>query len=475
MKLEFYIELALLLIELLILIATAVFTFGGSLAAAGPIMVATRFAIQQILRRATKELVERTVKKSLQDKAKSRMAAFGQHTFREALEEGLQELGTSGGIQAYQISEGNRAGFDPKDLATAFGLGTLGGAVANVTSVGEVKATTMSGRFGEKAFRSATGEMLAETSIGIVTGQGVTWTSLGMAASSASVGSVMGDGQHVIDGRLTSDFIQWTADVGAPHIAATPARLPPALHTRPEPAPHQPRAPSRHTANRRFRRLRSGSAVGHRFLRCDHCAHVGLRPPSPPLPGDTPTGPFACFWRHRGHHDFGASGEPWLSAFPAEPTRSPEPPVNTDPSPRGFSAPPEPPPARSSWEPPRTVPGIGDDRAAPSTPSAVVAGAPLLSAATLTPTVVAPPDASPAGITPAGAVPPAGAAPPAGGPAVAAAPVAAPSVPPALAPRGSQRGRRSPLRSVPGRPPLRPGCPRAESRPTGRSCSTPGY
>ena len=36
-KLEFYIELALLLIELLTLIATAVLTFGGSLAAAGPI------------------------------------------------------------------------------------------------------------------------------------------------------------------------------------------------------------------------------------------------------------------------------------------------------------------------------------------------------------------------------------------------------------------------------------------------------
>ena len=90
------------------------------------------------------------------------MATFGLHTFREALEEGFQELGTSGGIQAYQISEGNRAGFAPSDLATAFGLGTLGGAVANVTSVGGVKATTMSGRFGEKALRGATGEMLAE-------------------------------------------------------------------------------------------------------------------------------------------------------------------------------------------------------------------------------------------------------------------------------------------------------------------------
>ncbi len=44
-KLEFYIELALLLIELLTLIATAVFTFGGSLTAAGPVMLATRYAI----------------------------------------------------------------------------------------------------------------------------------------------------------------------------------------------------------------------------------------------------------------------------------------------------------------------------------------------------------------------------------------------------------------------------------------------
>ncbi|GIH06947.1 hypothetical protein Rhe02_50140 [Rhizocola hellebori] len=225
-KLEFYIELGLLLIELLTLIATAVLTFGGSLAGAGPVMLATRFAIQQILRRATKELLTRAVKKSWRDKAKSRLLGFGLHTFREALEEGAEELGTSGGVQAYQVSQGNRAGFAPKDLATAFGLGTLGGAVANVTSVGGVKATSMSGRFGEKAIRGAFGEMLAETSIGVVTGQGVTWTSLGMAASSATFGSVMGDGQHLVDGRLTSDFIHWTAD-------STPTALPDFLQPTP--------------------------------------------------------------------------------------------------------------------------------------------------------------------------------------------------------------------------------------------------
>lgn len=210
-KIEFYVELGLLLIELVALAAAATVTFGASMAGAAPAMYATRFAIQRLLRRAAKELLERAAKTGLKDRLKDRLgdavkdrikSKALRHLGEEALEEGLQEGLTSLGVQAYQVSEGNRGGLNAGELALDTGLGALAGGVGGVTGLGRVRATTALGRFGEHALRGASGQMLGEVTVGVVTGQGVSLQSLGMAATSATFGSAVGDTRVAVDGRL---------------------------------------------------------------------------------------------------------------------------------------------------------------------------------------------------------------------------------------------------------------------------------
>ncbi len=224
-KIEFYVELGLLLIELVALAAAATVTFGASMAGAAPAMYATRFAIQRLLRRAAKELLERAAKKCLKDRLKDRLgdtvkdrikSKVVRHLGEEALEEGLQEGLTSLGVQAYQVSEGNRAGLNAGELALDTGLGALAGGVGSVTGLGRTRATTAFGRFGEHALRGASGDMLGEVTVGVVTGQGVSLQSLGMAATSATFGSALGDGRVAVDGRLHGVELGLSAAFGQP-------------------------------------------------------------------------------------------------------------------------------------------------------------------------------------------------------------------------------------------------------------------
>ncbi|BCJ74228.1 hypothetical protein CS0771_37720 [Catellatospora sp. IY07-71] len=240
-KIEFYVELGLLLIELIALAAAAAVTLGASMAGAAPAMYATRFAIQQALRRAAKELLERAAKKGLKDRIKDKINDAVKDRIKnrvvrelgeEALEEGLQEGATALGTQLYQVSEGNRGGLDGADLAKSTGLGALGGGIGGLTGLGRRFSDTTLGNFGEHALRGASGEILAELSIGLVTGQDVSPQSLGMAATSATVGSVTGDTRTVVDGRLHGAELKLTGssdvlggvspfpDAGPPSVTA---------------------------------------------------------------------------------------------------------------------------------------------------------------------------------------------------------------------------------------------------------------
>lgn len=223
-KIEFYVELGLLLIELVALAAAATVTFGASMAGAAPAMYATRFAIQRLLRRAARELLERAAKHGFRDRLKDRLGDAAKdrikskvvrHLGEEALEEGLQEGLTSLGVQAYQVSEGNRAGLNAGELALDTGLGALAGGVGGVTGLGRTHATTAFGRFGEHALRGASGDMLGEVTVGVVTGQGVSLQSLGMAATSATFGSAVGDGRVAVDGRLHAAELGLSAALNA--------------------------------------------------------------------------------------------------------------------------------------------------------------------------------------------------------------------------------------------------------------------
>ncbi|MEV4413448.1 toxin glutamine deamidase domain-containing protein [Catellatospora sp. NPDC049609] len=232
-KIEFYVELGLLLIELIALAAAAAVTLGASMAGAAPAMYATRFAIQQALRRAAKELLERAAKKGLKDKLKDRIEDAVKDKIKskvvrqlggEAIEEGLQEGATSLGTQLYQVSEGNRSGLDGADLALDTGLGALGGGISGVTSLGKTHAQGTLGRFGEHALRGASGEILAEVSVNLVTGQDISAQALGMAATSATTGSVTGDTRALVDGRLHGAELKLS---GAMEGGGDPGAFPP--------------------------------------------------------------------------------------------------------------------------------------------------------------------------------------------------------------------------------------------------------
>lgn len=223
-KIEFYVELGLLLIELIALAAAAAVTLGASMAGAAPAMYATRFAIQQALRRAAKELLERAAKKGLKDKITDRIddavkdkikSRVVRELGEEALEEGLQEGATALGTQLYQVSEGNRGGLDGADLAKSAGLGALGGGIGGLTMLGRRFSHTTLANFGEHALRGASGEVLADLSIGLVTGQDVSPQSLAMAATSATAGSVTGDTRALVDGRLHGAELKLTGPADA--------------------------------------------------------------------------------------------------------------------------------------------------------------------------------------------------------------------------------------------------------------------
>ncbi|MDI1464845.1 toxin glutamine deamidase domain-containing protein [Catellatospora sp. KI3] len=188
-KLEYYIELGLLLIELIAMAVAAFFTFGASTAAAGPMCMATRFAIKEILKRLLKSLIERGIKRAVKDKLKDLGKDFGKKlgkwaikAGKEGLDEAKEELLTQGGIQAYQNAIGRRHGVDLVDLAVSAGAGFAGGAASTL-------AGNHNGSFTSKMAHGARGEVLGELGGSAVTGQLPGLDNLGMSAVSGARGS----------------------------------------------------------------------------------------------------------------------------------------------------------------------------------------------------------------------------------------------------------------------------------------------
>src|SRR5258705_1580134 len=113
-KIEMYIELGIMAIELIATIAAAIATLGAASAAAPAITAVARWSIQQIFKRllhkllskaiksGAKEAVERVMKKA----AEKRLAHFAPKFGRHAVQEGLEEFATAFGTQSYQIQDG---------------------------------------------------------------------------------------------------------------------------------------------------------------------------------------------------------------------------------------------------------------------------------------------------------------------------------------------------------------------------------
>ncbi|WP_446218484.1 toxin glutamine deamidase domain-containing protein [Micromonospora sp. IBHARD004] len=212
-KLEVWIELGILVVELLSLAVATVLTAGAASPAAGVAITTSRMVVQQIFKRLMAQLARKALKEGLKEASeraakevvKSGVRGFARRAALGGLVEAGQEAGVSLAAQAYQNSTGRRHGLDAADVGMSAVGGFAGGAVAPLAGLGR----HANGRFaeiGEHFGREMTGETLAEGAAGLVTGQGASLEDLARAAVSGVGGATTSQAdsalQHRLDGRM---------------------------------------------------------------------------------------------------------------------------------------------------------------------------------------------------------------------------------------------------------------------------------
>ncbi|WP_228531278.1 toxin glutamine deamidase domain-containing protein [Micromonospora sp. ANENR4] len=208
-KLEAWIELGILVIELLSLAVATVLTLGAASPAAAAAITATRVVVQQIFKRLVAQLARKAVKQGLKEAgeraAKEAARSGARKLARRAAIGGVleagQEAATSLGTQAYQNSTGRRDGLDLTDVSTSALGGFAGGAVAPLAGLGR-HATGPFAEIAERFGREMGGETLAETAAGLATGQGPSLEDLARAAASGASGSATNQADSALQRRL---------------------------------------------------------------------------------------------------------------------------------------------------------------------------------------------------------------------------------------------------------------------------------
>ncbi|MEV0877504.1 toxin glutamine deamidase domain-containing protein [Micromonospora echinofusca] len=234
-KLEVWIELGILVVELLALAVAAVLTAGAASPAAGAAIAATRLIVQQIFKRLMAQLARKSIKQGLKEageRAAKEVTKGGVRGFsRRAALSGVSEAAEEGGInlatQAYQNSTGRRHGLDVTELGTTALGGMAGGAVAPLAGLGR-HATGRGARVGEHFGREMAGEVMADQAASLATGQGLTsMEDAARAAASGVRGSATAQADAALQARLNG---QLSALAGMP-LTSTQAG---ALSTPPE-------------------------------------------------------------------------------------------------------------------------------------------------------------------------------------------------------------------------------------------------
>lgn len=228
-KLEVWIELGILVIELLSLAVATVLTLGAASPAAGAAVTASRMVVQQIFKRLVAQLARKAMKDGLKEAgeraakeaARSGVRRFARRAAISGLVEAGQEAGTSLATQAYQNSTGRRDGLDLTDVGTSALGGFAGGGVAPLAGLGRHAHGGFAG-IGERFGREMAGETLAEGAAGLATGQNASLEDLARAAVSGASGSATSQADtalhHRLDGKL--------ADLAAPTSPALPGDAP---------------------------------------------------------------------------------------------------------------------------------------------------------------------------------------------------------------------------------------------------------
>ncbi|MGK5676350.1 toxin glutamine deamidase domain-containing protein [Micromonospora sp. URMC 106] len=209
-KLEVWIELGILVIELLSLAVATVLTAGAASPAAGAAITATRLIVQQIFRRLMAQLARRSLKQGLKEAGeraakevtRGGVRGVGRRAALGGLSEAAEESGINLATQAYQNSTGRRHGLDLTELGTTAVGGLAGGAVAPLAGLGR-HATGRGARIGEHVGREMTGEVMAEQAASLATGQGLTSVEdAARAAVSGARGSATAQADAALQARL---------------------------------------------------------------------------------------------------------------------------------------------------------------------------------------------------------------------------------------------------------------------------------
>ncbi|MEV6690241.1 toxin glutamine deamidase domain-containing protein [Micromonospora sp. NPDC051196] len=230
-KLEVWIELGILVIELLALAVAAVLTAGAASPAAAGLIAATRFLVQQIFRRLLAQLARKSLRQGLKEvgeRAAKQVTASGarglaRHSAREGLTEAAQEAGVNLATQAYQHSTGRRHELDVTDLGTNAIGGLAGGAAAPLAGLGR-HATGRGARMAEHLGREMTGEVIADQAARLATGQGLTsLEDAARAAASGARGSATAQADHALQDRLDGQLTALSGPTLAPPVLPGPA------------------------------------------------------------------------------------------------------------------------------------------------------------------------------------------------------------------------------------------------------------
>ncbi|MCG5468653.1 hypothetical protein LADH09A_002521 [Micromonospora sp. LAH09] len=209
-KLEVWIELGILVIELLSVAVAAVLTAGAATPVAGAAITATRLLVQQIFKRLMGQLASKSLRHGLKEAgeraakevAQGGVRGLAKRAARGGLEEAAEESGVTLATQAYQNSTGRAHGLDMTDLGASAVGGLAGGAVAPLAGLGR-HATGRAARIGEHLGREMTGEVLADSAASLATGQGLTsMEDVARAAASGATGSATGQTDHALRARL---------------------------------------------------------------------------------------------------------------------------------------------------------------------------------------------------------------------------------------------------------------------------------
>ncbi|TCB99939.1 hypothetical protein E0H26_05235 [Micromonospora zingiberis] len=234
-KLEVWIELGILVIELLALAVAAALTAGAASPAAAGLIAATRFLVQQIFRRLLAQLGRKSLKQGLKEvgeRAAKQVSASGarglaRHSAREGLAEAAQEAGVNLATQAYQHSTGRRHELDVTDLGTNAIGGLAGGAVAPLAGLGR-HATGQGARMAEHLGREMAGEVIADQAARLATGQGLTsLEDAARAAASGARGSATSQVDHALQARLDGQLAALSGPTLPPPVMPEPGIPPP--------------------------------------------------------------------------------------------------------------------------------------------------------------------------------------------------------------------------------------------------------